>query len=123
MTIANDASPDRSALVYRYHERLYRLALLVVGDVEAADALVQRAYRSLPANLTDQADPEILLIQSLLADRRVRRWRWVAGDDERTRATLDRPRVVALLGVLATLTPAARLVVGLHEIAGWSPDE
>jgi hypothetical protein len=121
MTIANDASPDRSALVYRYHERLYRLALLVVGDADAAAALLQRAYRTLPI---DSLDPEIILIRALLSDRAVRRrWRWAAGEVDLNRATLGRTGAGGLLDTLAKLTPAARLAAGLHYISGSTPDE
>src|SRR5438046_1679197 len=121
MTLANDASPDRSALVYRYHERLYRLALLVVGDADAAAALLQRAYRTLPI---DSLDPEIILIRALLSDRAMRRrWRWAAGEVDLNRATLGRTGASGLLDTLAKLTPAARLAAGLHYISGSTPDE
>src|SRR4051794_32187195 len=41
MTDLTDASPDRSALVYRFHERLYRLALLTFGNADTAAVLLQ----------------------------------------------------------------------------------
>jgi DNA-directed RNA polymerase specialized sigma24 family protein len=121
MTIANDAAPDRSALVYRHHERLYRLALLTTGDSGAAAALLERAYRELPAASTDA---ETLLIRALLVARPTRRhWRWRAGDGDLARSTLERARADALLATLADLAPAERLAIGLAYLGGCSPAE
>src|SRR5262245_29102205 len=39
---------DPAELVYRHHEQLYRLALLLAGDTDGAAKLVERAYRQLP---------------------------------------------------------------------------
>jgi len=71
-----EASPDRSALVYRYHERLYRLALLTTGNADAAAQLLHHAYRALPATAIDD---ETLLLRALLPQR-LSRWCWRAAD-------------------------------------------
>src|SRR5262245_50586896 len=42
---------DPTHVVYRYHEQLYRLALLLVGDADGAATLVERAYRQLVADM------------------------------------------------------------------------
>jgi hypothetical protein len=120
MTNLSNAAPDRGALVYRYHERLYRLALLVAGDAGAAGRLVERAYRQLPA---DSADPEQALIQALLEGRPARRPHWAAGSESLLRAGIDKTQADALLRLLTRLTPLARLIVGLYYIAGSSPEE
>src|SRR5262245_4776031 len=57
MTNPTDASPDRSALVYHYHERLYRLALLTVGNADTAALLLQQAYCALPATAGEDEAP------------------------------------------------------------------
>src|SRR5947209_714430 len=99
--------PDRSGIVYKHHERLYRLALLVGGESDAA-RLVEQAYRSLPADATD---PEAGLARALLPRRRsLRRWRWQARRDQAGRVALDQARADGLIGVLAAMTPAARLI-------------
>jgi DNA-directed RNA polymerase specialized sigma24 family protein len=121
MTTANDASPDRSALVYRHHERLYRLALLTTGDSGAAAALLERAYCELSAA---SADAETLLLHALLGARPTRgRWRWRADDGDLARSTLERARADALLATLADLAPAERVTIGLAYLGGCSPEE
>ncbi|MBK9711231.1 MAG: hypothetical protein IPO81_07865 [Kouleothrix sp.] len=120
MTVLNDAAPDRSELVYRYHERLYRLALLAAGDPGAAEALLERAYRQLPADL---ADAEATLTARLLTGRAARRWGWSPGPAAIERAALDRSAAAALLGALSRLTSAARLMIGLFYIGGLEPTE
>lgn len=117
-----EAQPrDRSALVYRYHERLYRLALLVSGEPQAAAALVERAYRQLPLAVPAEA-AEAMLARALLP-RRMRRKRWAYQPTDLSHTGLDRASADALLGVLAALPPAARLVVGLAYIGGHGPAE
>jgi hypothetical protein len=121
MTNSTDASPDRGALVYRYHERLYRLALLTTGNADTAGASLQRAYRELPAT---SADHEALLIRALLPNRPPRqRWRWNAGQGDLARSTLDRASADALLLALARLAPAERLAIGLAYLSGCAPGE
>ena len=119
MTNPTDASPDRSALVYRYHERLYRLALLTVGNADAAALLLQQAYRALPATAVED---ETLLLRALLP-KQPPRWRWNTGDGDLARSTLGRTQAAALLQSLARLAPAERLVIGLAYLAGNAPDE
>jgi hypothetical protein len=119
MTNPTDASPDRSALVYRYHERLYRLALLTVGNADAAALLLQQAYRALPATAIED---ETLLLRPLLP-KQPPRWRWNAGDGDLARSTLGRTQAAALLQSLERLAPAERLVIGLAYLAGDAPDE
>jgi len=126
MTQDTAASPDRSALVYRYHERLYRLALLTTGSSDTASALLQRAYRECSAASIDQEtlDTETLLVRALLPAKPPRwRWRWNAGDGDRMRSMLDRAGADALLQTLARLAPAERLALGLTYLGGCTPDE
>jgi hypothetical protein len=121
MTNSTEASPDRSALVYRYHERLYRLALLTAGNADTAAVLLQRAYRELPAT---SIDDEILLLRTLLPKRPPRRrWRWSAGAGDLARSTLEGAQAAALLQALARLAPAERLAIGLAYLSGNTPDE
>jgi len=115
-----DITPDQSALVYRYHEQLYRLALLVAGDDDGAAALVERAYRELPAQ---SVDAEASLIRALLRPTR-RRWLRRRPDRKETpHRMLDWERSEQLLETLEALPPTARLVVGLHYLRGMSGDE
>jgi hypothetical protein len=108
----------RSALVYRYHERFFRLALLLGGDASTAAALLEAAFRELPPNATpDDAEPA--LARALLAQRLPRR-RWSFRPAEITHTGLDAAAANALLGVLAALTPLARLQVGLALLGGHS---
>jgi hypothetical protein len=116
-----ETPPDRSPLVHRYHEQLYRLALLVAGDAAGAAELVERAYRELPPQ---PANVEAQLIRALLPRRPSRRaWRRRAAADDLRRAALDQPSADTLFSLLAGLPPAARLAIGLHYIRGAAPDE
>jgi DNA-directed RNA polymerase specialized sigma24 family protein len=123
MTYTPETPLDRGALVHRYHEQIYRLALLVAGDAASAAELVERAYRELPPQ---PPDPEVLLIRALLSRRPIRR-RWRrgrrAGSEDTRRAALDQPGADALLDLLGRLPPVERLTVGLHYIRGAAPDE
>jgi hypothetical protein len=119
MTHSTELSPDRSALVYRYHERLYRLALLTTGNTDTAAALLQQAYRTLPINTVDE---ETFLLRALVPNRSPR-WRWSVGDGDLARSTLAQAQAAALLQELARLTPAERLAIGLAYLAGSTPDE
>ncbi|MEO7909946.1 MAG: hypothetical protein ABIV47_09870, partial [Roseiflexaceae bacterium] len=119
MTNPTQASSDRSTLVYRYHERLYRLALLTTGNADTATILLQQAYRELP---NAAAEEETLLVRALLP-KRSPRWRWSVGDGDLARSTLERAQATALLDALARLTPAERLAIGLTYLAGDTPAE
>jgi hypothetical protein len=119
MTNPTQALSDRSALVYRYHERLYRLALLTTGNADTAAMLLQQAYRELPSAA---ANHETLLIRALLP-KRPPRWRWSVGDGDLARSMLERAQAAALLDALARLAPADRLAIGLTYLAGNAPDE
>jgi hypothetical protein len=119
MTNPTEASPDRSALVYRYHERLYRLALLTAGNADTAATLLQQAYRALPNSAIDD---ETLLLRTLLPQRPPR-WRWNVENGDLARSTLDRAQAAALLHALARLAPAERLAIGLAYLAGNTQDE
>ena len=122
MTNPTEASPDRSALVYRYHERLYRLALLTAGNADTAAVLLQRAYRELPAAI--DIDDETVLLRALLPKQPPRqRWRWSAGDGDLVRSMLGRAQADALLHALARLAPAERLAIGLAYLSGSMPEE
>src|SRR5690242_9847196 len=106
---------DHSALVYRHHELLYRLALLVAGDAENAAKLVERAYRALPP---ESADAETRLLRTLLPGRsKYRRW-WYTGYENLAYVPLEPAGVAALLELLASMSAAARLVLGLHYLHG-----
>lgn len=121
MTEADDISPDRRALVYRHHEQLYRLALLATGDADAAAALVERAYRALPANAPDA---EAALIRALIAPGRRERARRRRSQRAEVRGgALDRVHAEQLLDQIAALPHAERLVVGLHYLRGLSAGE
>jgi hypothetical protein len=119
MTNPTEASADRSALVYRYHERLYRLALLTAGNADTAATLLQQAYRALPNSAIDE---ETLLLRALLPQRPPR-WRWNVENGDLARSTLDRAQAAALLHALARLAPAERLTIGLAYLAGNTQDE
>lgn len=108
----------RSALVYRYHERFFRLALLLSGDAQTAAALLEAVFRQLPPGTAPDA-AESLLARALLAQRLPRR-RWNFRPAEIAHTGLDAAAADALLGVLAALTPLARLVVGLSLFGGHS---
>src|SRR5688500_9965227 len=95
---------DRSALVYRHHEQIYRLALLLSGDAASAASLVERAYRELPP---DAPDVELQLIHTLLRGRGKRpRGRPRIAEDRLAYMALDRAQAEALLATLAALTTA-----------------
>ncbi len=121
MSIADDHTPDRSRLVYRYHERLYRLALLLSGAPKAAAALTEAAFRRLPADTpADAAEPALL--RALLAGQPPRQ-RWAFATPDLSHTTLGATQAAGLLAELAARTPAARLALGLAYIAGSAPDE
>lgn len=122
MPIADDRFDSYRAQIVRYHERLYRLALLLAGDPKLAAKLVAGAYSQLPDGLAlEQAEP--CLIAGLLDMRALRRARWRLQPADPARTTLDQPQLGALLRALGALPPAARLAVGLAYINGSSPDE
>ncbi|MBK9944052.1 MAG: hypothetical protein IPP13_20830 [Kouleothrix sp.] len=122
MSIPEHLPPDQTMAVYRHHERLYRLALLVAGAPKAAAALVESAYRRLPAGLPAE-QVEASLIRGLLGSRALRRRRGVAPPADLSRTTLDRDHAAALLQVLAALPPPARLCVGLAYLVGSTPTD
>src|SRR5262245_47052764 len=99
MTNPIEALPGRSALVYRYHERLYRWARRTAGTADAAALLLQHAYRQLP---NEPIDNETALLRALLL-KRPARWRWRAGDGDLARSSLGRAQADALLQALARM--------------------
>jgi hypothetical protein len=113
--------PDPAAMVYRHHEQLYRLALLLAGDADNAAKLVERAYRQLPA---DAPNAEAQLIRGLL-HQRVPRGRGTPRIDSARLgyAPLDRDRAAALLGAVATMPAPVRLAAGLHYLRGMGVEE
>ncbi len=114
-------NPDRSALVYRHHEQIYRLALLLAGDAAGAASLVERAYRELPP---DPPDVESQLIQALLRGRGKRRsGRPHIAEDRLAYMALDREQAEALHATLAAMNTPERFVVGLHYLRGLSAEE
>jgi hypothetical protein len=119
MTNAPEPSSGRSALVYRYHERMYRLALLTAGNIDTAAMLLQQAYRSLPIAAVDE---ETQLVRALLPTR-TPRWRWSVSDGDLVRSTLEQAQAAALLQLVARLMPAERLAIGLTYLSGSTPDE
>ena len=123
MSDSHDLRLDRNALVDRHHEQLYRLALMVAGDTSRAATLVEQAYRTLNVAA---GEGEAALIRSLLPARAPRRrgpWRWRADLARAARAPLAEPDANRLLDALAALTPAARLMLGLHYLRGMPDDE
>lgn len=122
MPIADDRFDNYHAQIVRYHERLFRLALLLAGDPKLATKLVAAAYRQLPAGLApEQAEPR--LIAALLDQRALRRARWRLQPADPARTTLDPPQLGALLKAFGALPPASRLAVGLAYINGSAPGE
>ena len=120
MNTMPDLLPDRAALIYQHYEQLYRLALLLAGDLNTAARLVERAFRALPLA---PAHAEAELVRALLASA-PRRPAMLPLDEERLAyAMLDRSGARELLGVLTELPSPARLAVGLHYLRGLSADE
>jgi hypothetical protein len=121
MQSSEAVTSDPVALVYRHHEQLYRLALLLAGNAIGAAQLVERAYRQLPA---DAPDAEAQLIRGLLRQRPRggRGGRRIDGP-RLSYAPLDRERAAALLGALAAMPAPARLAAGLHYLRGMAVDE
>src|SRR5262245_66602388 len=100
MTAAIGILDERSTLIYRHYEQLYRLALLVVGEPEATDRLIERVFAAPHAGDVDAA-----LVRELRAiDKRVaprRPWNFVADDADFVRAGIEPAQGQALLQVLA----------------------
>jgi DNA-directed RNA polymerase specialized sigma24 family protein len=119
----HDTRSDRATLIYRHYERLYRLAVLVAGNIATAATLVQSAYRQLPADRDSAAETEAFLIRALLSQRLLRKSRWTVAPPDLTYTTLGRAQVIALFRALAALPPAVRLAIGLTYINGSSPAE
>ncbi|MFL5804567.1 MAG: hypothetical protein ACJ8CR_22825 [Roseiflexaceae bacterium] len=112
---------DRSAIVYRHHEQLYRLALLLAGDAAGAARLVERAYRALPPA---PADAETQLIRALLhAGGKHSRGQPRIAEKRLTYTALDRAQAEALLTTLAATPAPERLTIGLHYLRGMNVDE
>jgi hypothetical protein len=119
---------DPTELVYRHHEQLYRLALLLAGDKAAAAKLVEQTYRQFTAEISKtsirQSAGENQLLGALLRQSTRRPRRRPQVDRERLGyASLDRERALSLLDTLAAMPPSARLVIGLHYLRGLSADE
>lgn len=122
-----------AALFDRHHERLYRLALRMSADAEAARDLVQEAFlraagrRALPAG---EPAGEAWLVRVLV---NLYRDRWRRREVRRRRADslpapppADDPERSAVARAtvragLARLAPRRRAVVVLHELEGLSP--
>src|SRR5262245_55814520 len=120
-------TPDLADLVYRHHEQLYRLALLLAGDADGAAKLVERAYRQLlaaPNPFSSQTSAEARLVRGLLEQPGPRSRGTPRVDDVRLgHAPLDRERAAALLGVLAATPVPVRLAAGLHYLRGMAVGE
>lgn len=117
MEAATGASDERSALIYRHYERIYRIALLVAGDPVAAARLVERACATLPSG----GEPEAALagaLRDIRADGARRPQRYAATPADLGRAGPDSTEGEALLQVFAALSPRDRLVVGLYYLRG-----
>jgi hypothetical protein len=112
---------DRSALIYRYHEQLYRFALLLAGDAAGAARLVERAYHELPR---EPFDTETQLIHALLRGRdKYSRGRLRITEKQLAYTTLDGTQAEALLATLAATPAPERLTIGLHYLRGMNVDE
>ena len=103
-----------SLYIARYHERLYRLALLTTGDSGAAVNAVLAAFRGLKP---EAADPEADLVAALLSARPVR-WRFRPATAALARAGLTATSAAALLRALARATPADRHSLGYELLLG-----
>lgn len=122
MTTPHGSVSDHRAAVYRYHEQVFRLALLVVGDIDAAAALVERAYRHGDVVAGDAI--EAALLRALLVPSRSRRaWRWRASDQVAARAALSDAEANQFIALLAALLPSERLVIGLAVVQGMQEGE
>jgi hypothetical protein len=96
--------------IARYYERLYRFALLVAGNQQAAIQAVVAAFRQLdPAS----EDPEASLIAALLPAPGAR-WRLRPDRASLAAAGLNMQQAMALFKALARLTPEAR-----HQLASF----
>ncbi|KAB8141813.1 hypothetical protein F8S13_16875 [Chloroflexia bacterium SDU3-3] len=111
--------PSIDDLVEASYDQLFRLALLLTGDMRRAALHIQQAVRQ-AASAPGQ--PEQALLRAMLP-RAARYGRWRPGPTQRQRAALPRPQADALLRLLAELPPATRLAVGLHYLRGLAPDE
>jgi hypothetical protein len=95
--------------IARYYERLYRFALLVTGNEQAAIAAVVAAFRKVDPQ-TD--NPEAALLAALLPAPEAR-WRFRAPPATLQRAGLTSQQADTLIAALARLTPAVRHSLGM----------
>lgn len=120
MAAAIGVSDERSALVYRHCEQLYRIALLVTGEPTAAELLIERLFAALPPN----GDLETALVRELhsVGGRAAQRrpWHYSADATDFARAGIEPELGRVLLTCLAMLSPRDRLIVGLHYLRGLS---
>jgi RNA polymerase sigma-70 factor (ECF subfamily) len=120
-----------AALYDRYSRAAYTLALRLTGRADAAEDVVQEAFIKAMERIGSYRGeaPFGAWLKRLVANAAIDRLRldrrWVDGDD----AALEEP-VAAMaeqrheaLGLLARLAPAARSVLVLHELEGYSHAE
>jgi hypothetical protein len=119
--VAGNTTMNWSNLVYRFAPQLFRLALFITGNRNAALQRMEQSYRALPEGSTN---PEADLIRGLLP-RRYARWSWrmKIDADEAARAGMALDRATALLRLLGRYTPAQRLVIGLALLRGMAVED
>lgn len=119
------------ALIYdRYAKPAYNLSLRMLGDSAAAEDVVQEVFLRLLERLRGfRGDaPFGAWLRRLVANAAIdelRRRRWLESDAEVPAAQFPQTRSLAeeqteAWQALMTLTPAARAVVVLHEIEGFT---
>ncbi len=119
---AESSRIDVSNLVMHFQDRIYRLALFVVGDAGRAATLTVKAF----ANLSiDSSDPERDLVVSMLRQIRTTRrarqaWKFHCPPLERVDVVPE--TITRLLRVLASATPLARLALGASVLLGWEAE-
>lgn len=133
-TLAAARRGERAALaaIYdRYGRAAYLLALRVTGRPDAAEDVVQDAFIKAMERVSSYRGeaPFGAWLKRLVANAAIDRLRldrrWLGGDE----ALLEEPVVAAAearheaLGLLARLAPAARAVLVLHELEGYSHPE
>src|SRR4051812_2883000 len=116
------AQIDRTALAAQTFGRIYRLALLVTSDQNAAADLTVQTFAALPQ---DSSDPERALARGLLTSSSRpaarRRARWQPDSVTLDRAGIGSEAATKLLTACWNANPEARLVLGLHTLWGLSP--
>ncbi len=120
--VAPDTTPvNRSDLVYRFAPQLFRLALVITGNVDRAAQHLEQSYRSLPDG---SPDPEAALIRGLLPRRKARLpWRMKVDAAATARVGMTSAQATALLRLLGRYTQTQRLIIGLNLLRGMAMED